>query len=345
MFQMPPTNPTTGSTLIENPLFQGRGELSSDLLGKLMISATAPVAVRSLLKKNWDLTNDETPALTAVIEHEHATGAITGSHWVLSGDIKKNMGILAGRIWQDANQDYRVRFDIPRLEEFPFSNSRPARNVSDWVDLKKMKNITLEHKTNKTTHETWEDMKKVLPEIENKGLSVRLTICMADVGKAGMYVNIAPFGVTKLAEECLKLKRDVNDPALPTWGIKSTATGGTALMAYPVNYCPIETAELGVGVAHLPLLESLGPEEEPRNFPTSEEIRTETAAFHRMASETARIATREVTEERFQMEWGQIKPSEFEWPAYEKIPSTATPPTPRATGKIIFLFFALLSPA
>ena len=81
---------------------------------------------------------------------------------------------------------------------------------------------------------------------------------MADVGREGMYVNIAPYGVTRLKEECDKLKRDVNVLALPTWGIHSSATGGSAMMAYPVNYCPVEKTELGVRVAHLPVLEALG---------------------------------------------------------------------------------------
>ena len=86
---------------------------------------------------------------------------------------------------------------------------------------------------------------------------------MADVGREGMYVNIAPYGVTRLKEECDKLKRDVNVLALPTWGINSTATGGSAMMAYPVNYCPVEKPELGV--AHLPVLEALGADEDARN--------------------------------------------------------------------------------
>ena len=73
-------------------------------------------------------------------------------------------------------------------------------------------------------------MKKIMPQLKTKGLFVRLTVCMADRGRAGMYVNIAPYRVTKLKEECDKLQRDVNDPALPTWGIKSTAAGWAALL-------------------------------------------------------------------------------------------------------------------
>jgi hypothetical protein len=114
MFQMAPTNPITGSTLIENPLFQGRGEFSSDLLSKLKISATDPAAVRSLLMDNWDLSNDETRALTAVIEHEYAMGAITGSHWMLTGDIKKTVAI---KQLQDTRGKNRPRGDGKSLWE------------------------------------------------------------------------------------------------------------------------------------------------------------------------------------------------------------------------------------
>ena len=88
-----------------------------------------------------------------------------------------------------------------------------------------------------------------------------------------MYGKIAPYGVTKLKDACDNLNRDVNYPALPTWRIKSSATGGSALMAYPVNYCPVEKPGLGVGVAHLPVLEALRADEDARNFPTLEEIR------------------------------------------------------------------------
>ena len=93
---------------------------------------------------------------------------------------------------------------------------------------------------------------------------------MADVGWAGMYVNIAPYGVTKLKEESYKLQRDVNDPALPTLVIKFTATGWAALMSYPINYCPVEKPELGVGGVHLPVIEALRDDEDARNFPTSD---------------------------------------------------------------------------
>ena len=72
-------------------------------------------------------------------------------------------------------------------------------------------------------------MKKIMPQVKTKGLFVRLTVCMADVGRAGMYFNIAPYRVTKLKEECDKLQWDVKDTALPTWVIKSTAAGWAAL--------------------------------------------------------------------------------------------------------------------
>ena len=183
---MSPTNPTTGSTMIESTIFEGRGEFSLDLLNKLKISATSPAAVRSLLKDNWEMTNDVTPAL---IDQDHATGAITGSHWMLFGDIEKNMFAQAQavRLWQGADQDLQMKFDMPHLEEFPFSNTRPARNILDWADLQQMKNISMENKNTKVTCHSWEEMKKTMSELETKGLAVRLTVCMADVSRAGMY--------------------------------------------------------------------------------------------------------------------------------------------------------------
>ena len=187
---------------------------------------------------------------------------------------------------------------MPRLEEFPFFNTRPAWNISDWVDLQQTKNISLENKNPILTCDSCVEMKKIMPELEIIGLSVILTVCMADIGWPGMYVNIAPYGVTKLKEECDKLQRDVNDPALPTWWIKSTTTGGAALMAYPINYFPVEKPELGVGVSHIPVLEALRDDEDARNFPTSEKILTESAAFQRMTGETATVSTREITEKR-----------------------------------------------
>jgi hypothetical protein len=61
----------------------------------------------------------------------------------------------------------------------------------------------------------------------------------------------------------------------------------------------VEKPELGLGVAHLPVLEALGAFEDARNFSTSEDIRKESAAIHRMTGETARVSTREIIEERF----------------------------------------------
>ena len=69
-------------------------------------------------------------------------------------------------------------------------------------------------------------------------------------------------------------------------------------MAYPINYFPVEKPELGVGVSHIPVLEALRDDEDARNFPTSEKIRTESAAFQRMTGETATVSTREITEKR-----------------------------------------------
>ena len=151
--------------------------------------------------------------------------------------LGKNVTAAAGSLLQVADQDLRVKFDKPRLEEFMFSNARPARNISDWVDLQKMKNISVENKTTKVTCSTWEEMKALRPELETKGLAARLTVCMA------------PYGVVaKLRAECDKLNKDVNVTALPTWGIKSSAAGGSAQMAYPLNYCPVEKPGIGWGL-------------------------------------------------------------------------------------------------
>ena len=99
----------------------------------------------------------------------------------------------------------------------------------DWIDLTMMKSITVEKKTTKAACSTWDEMKVLMPELETKGLAVRLTVDLADVRLAGMYKNVAPYGTAKLKAECDKLGWDVNDPALPTGGIKSSVTGGNAL--------------------------------------------------------------------------------------------------------------------
>ena len=135
--------------------------------------------------------------------------------------------------------------------------------------------------------------------------------------------------MTKLKEECDKLNRD---------NILSHRRICPDGLSYPVNYCHVKKSGLGVGVAHLPAQEALGADKEARNFPTSEEIRLESVAFQRMTGKTARISTREVTEERFLQEWGPVKYSEFEWPSFSKtVPFPATPSPPRG-GKDFFLF-------
>ena len=75
------------------------------------------------------------------------TGHITGSRWVVTGDLKNKASTLAGRLWEDTEKDIRVKFDISRLENFSFSNVRASRNITDWMDVQKTDNIKLENKT------------------------------------------------------------------------------------------------------------------------------------------------------------------------------------------------------
>ena len=110
---MSPINPTTRPETIESTLFGGSAEFCQDLLSKLKVSSTDPAAVITLLGNHWGLTNNQTPAVMAVIEHNFATSAITGSHWV---EVGKNVTASAAHLQQDDDQDLRVRFDMPRLE-------------------------------------------------------------------------------------------------------------------------------------------------------------------------------------------------------------------------------------
>ena len=82
-----------------------------------------------------------------------------------------------------------------------------------------------------------------VPELESKGVSIRLTVTTVVVGIMGMYINLAPYGLNKLKEECTKAAREINSLAMQTWGVKSCVVRGQAVMAYPVQYGPMGPAD------------------------------------------------------------------------------------------------------
>ena len=134
---------TEGQFLEVLEQYLGQENFSSDLLGQLTTSATGSSAVMTLMKENWNLTDEDTPALTAVMEHEHNTGQITGSRWVPQEEHVHHSRAL----WKDADNDIWEKLNMPRLENFSFSNVIASRNILDWMDLQKTDNIKLENKT------------------------------------------------------------------------------------------------------------------------------------------------------------------------------------------------------
>ena len=59
-----------------------------------------------------------------------------------------------------------------------------------------------------------EQMKVEVPELETRSLSIRLSVPVVKVSIMCMNIKIAPFGVTKLAEECIKTGRDINSQVM-----------------------------------------------------------------------------------------------------------------------------------
>ena len=52
--------------------------------------------------------------------------------------------------------------------------------------------------TKKIQLKDWEAMKAEVPELNSKGLSIRLTVTIVDVGTMGMYINLALYGMNNL---------------------------------------------------------------------------------------------------------------------------------------------------
>ena len=96
---------------------------------------------------------------------------------------------------------------MPRLEEFKFYQQRSQRNTSDWLDLQKTDNIKAKNKTKKILLEDLETMKAKVPELKLKGLNIPLTVTTVDMGTRGMYLKLAPYGLKKLKEECIRAAR------------------------------------------------------------------------------------------------------------------------------------------
>ena len=153
-----------------------------------------------------------------------------------------------------------------------------------------------------------------MPELEIKGLAVRLTVCIADVGKAGVYVNITPWS-DQAQGGVRQRNRHVNDTALPTWGNKILSHRRISPDGLSCQLLPSGEAWTGGG-----------------------NHRLESAAFHRMTGETARVSTRKVTEERFLQEWWPFKYPEFEWPLYSKTVPTQATPSPPILGGVRTIF-------
>ena len=105
-------------------------------------------------------------------------------------------------------------------------NQHQARNTSDWLGMMTAtSNLKVENKSKKLNLDDWLQLKAGVPELDTKGLSIRLTVYLVEVVTMGMYINILPLGAINLMDECTKLGRDINSLAMTTVGIKSSVTG------------------------------------------------------------------------------------------------------------------------
>ena len=65
--------------------------------------------------------------------------------------------------------------------------------------------MKVENKSKKLNLDDWLQLKAGVPELDTKGLSIRLTVYLVEVGTMGMYINIPPLGAINLMDECTKL--------------------------------------------------------------------------------------------------------------------------------------------
>ena len=65
--------------------------------------------------------------------------------------------------------------------------------VTGWTYRRHHDNMT-----KKIQLKDWEGMKAEVPDLNSKGLSIRLTVTIVDVGTMGMYINLALYGLNNL---------------------------------------------------------------------------------------------------------------------------------------------------
>ena len=110
----------------------------------------------------------------------------------------------------------------------------------------------------------------------------------------GLHINMAPYRMDRMKVECLKLRKTVDDAALPSWGINAAVTGQKVLMASRIQYRPMESRGLEVGLAHLYVLKAVGGNTETNNYPVTEEIRREVSILHKAVVGITRVVSKAV---------------------------------------------------
>ena len=295
--------------IINSQVFNSQGVFSSDLLRRLHVRCGD--SVRPILHKEWAAVAKE-PKASFVIEFNPESGDLMGSRWFLSGSLKVTAKVRAQKLWADTpSKTAFLEFKIPDLENFTFPKRGECLNISHWMsgemvgELESVKLIDVKRGINTS------DLTVMSEEIPSfgEGFSLRLNVTVADVSRAGVFVCATSLSPERLEEKCREKGYHMNGPQVPSIGIPTGPSG--ALMSM-VDVLPMESDGDGVGVLHLPLLESQEWEGEDVIFPDSETLRVECFAFHHKASLVKRVK-----EIDWSSQWAQsMLPVAVNWPEY-----------------------------
>ena len=83
-------------------------------------------------------------------------------------------------------------------------------------------------------------------------MSIRLAVVPLDIRVLGMLINVVCFGTEKLKEECMKKGKELHLHTILSLGLKNADQGKTALMAFPLDYMPVERKRDKVGLPTCP---------------------------------------------------------------------------------------------
>ena len=294
---------------IVSDLFKGKGKLSKTLIRNLMVREGGVQITGKLQRHGWE---GEDPVVTTVITIEENSGMIRGVRYETRGK-GPTITFRANELWPEANEKIAVNHKFDDLSRLKWNTEGEKRNQTLWLGKEDVSFEAI-HDDDGPVHEEF------FEEYQLGGFSIRFTILPQKVNTAFMYGGIVPLSKPELEDwlKGLDVDTDLSSHLIPTVTMKLAFSKGRWQNALPMDLLPQEEDDEGVGLGHLPLLESIGA----RNpvFPKHEMVAKELSLFLRGTNPTNNVNPQAI---RGILQGGTIPSSvtgrvTYEWPLYNR---------------------------